>query len=269
MRMPSSPVPTFTVMGSTVKGMLLGAVPPGVVSTNGPVWAVAGTVNVSVVAFTTVKPGTAAPFSVRAVAPVKPVPVTVTTVPYDSHAYRQPPPTTKRGQLNLAGFITQISEDPARDGVIVAAVTEQAHAGHRVLVLSDRRAHCQALADKCVQSGLDCGLYLGGMKQAELQQVEACQVLVSTYPLVSEGYDNPRLSCLVLATPRSDVHQATGRVLRMTPGKTCDPAIVDIRDNSPVFHAQYQKRKRFYTSQGFRLTGREEHLPSFNFRQDV
>ena len=46
----------------------------------GPLVAPAGTTNVMVVLFTTVKPVMTTPFRVTAVAPVKPVPVTVTVV---------------------------------------------------------------------------------------------------------------------------------------------------------------------------------------------
>lgn len=59
--------------------------------------------------------------------------------------YRLPPPVTKRGQLNLAGFITQISEDETRNEFIADVIREYAMQGRKMLVLSDRRAHCQAI----------------------------------------------------------------------------------------------------------------------------
>lgn len=66
---------------STVNDAALVPVPVGVVTAIVPLVATAGTVKVSCVALTTVKPVTAAPLSAKAVAPVKLVPVTVTTVP--------------------------------------------------------------------------------------------------------------------------------------------------------------------------------------------
>jgi hypothetical protein len=66
---------------STVKAVVLVALPTGVVMAIRPVVAVAGTVNTRVVAVATEKAGTATPFRVTAVAPVKLVPVTVTCVP--------------------------------------------------------------------------------------------------------------------------------------------------------------------------------------------
>jgi hypothetical protein len=66
---------------STVNATVLVAVPPGVVTATRPEVAPAGTTNVSLVASATVKPPTATPFSVSALAPVRLVPVTVTLVP--------------------------------------------------------------------------------------------------------------------------------------------------------------------------------------------
>ncbi len=66
---------------STVSGVALPPVPTGVVTASTPDVAFAGTVNVRVVAVTTVKFETAAPFKVSVVAPVKLVPVTVTEAP--------------------------------------------------------------------------------------------------------------------------------------------------------------------------------------------
>ena len=64
-----------------MKAAVLVAVPPGVVMAIRPLLAPAGTTKVSVVALTTVNPLMLAPLSLMAVAPVKFVPVTVTTVP--------------------------------------------------------------------------------------------------------------------------------------------------------------------------------------------
>ena len=73
--------PAMVGAGRKVKAVALVAVPPAVVTAIGPEVAVAGTVNVMVVPFTTVKPVMATPFNVTAVAPVKLVPVMVTIVP--------------------------------------------------------------------------------------------------------------------------------------------------------------------------------------------
>jgi hypothetical protein len=86
-------LPTTTALGdkltsvgeglgsSTVKGVVLVAVPPGVVIATAPEVALAGTSKLSVVAFNAVKLLTGSPLRVTAVASSKLVPVTVTMVP--------------------------------------------------------------------------------------------------------------------------------------------------------------------------------------------
>ena len=46
-----------------------------------------------------------------------------------------------------------------------------------------------------------------------------------------------------LATPRTDITQAVGRILRV---KRERPLVVDIVDTHDVFRRQYSKRKTFY-----------------------
>ena len=85
-----------------------------------------------------------------------------------------------------------------------------------------------------------CMLYLGGMKEHELKQSKTKDILLATYSMAKEGLDIPGLDALVLATPRSDVVQACGRILH---GKSKNPTIVDIGDQWPIGKAQFNKKK--------------------------
>ena len=67
--------------GGTQKSAVLTAVPPGVVTVKGPLIMALGEVALIVVSLTTVNDDAAVPSKLTAVAPVRPVPVTVTTVP--------------------------------------------------------------------------------------------------------------------------------------------------------------------------------------------
>ena len=40
--------------------------------------------------------------------------------------------------------------------------------------------------------------------------------------MASEGYDNPELDTLVLASPKCNIEQAVGRILRKVEGKTAE-----------------------------------------------
>jgi superfamily II DNA or RNA helicase len=86
--------------------------------------------------------------------------------------------------------------------------------------------------------------------------------------LAHEGLDIPTLDCVVLATPKSNINQAVGRILRETPGKRFDPLIVDLMDIWGPFISQYQQRKRYYIETGFTL-GEGNSNSSYVFQQDA
>ena len=69
--------------------------------------------------------------------------------------------------------------------------------------------------------------------------------------MASEGLDIKTLTTLILATPKSDVQQAVGRILRQK--NKNDPIVIDIVDPFSIFKGQYIKRKRFYKSCNFEI----------------
>ena len=87
------------------------------------------------------------------------------------------------------------------------------------------------------------GYYVGGMKEEDLKASEDKTVICATYQMAAEGLDIKSLSSLILATPRTDITQAVGRILRV---KRERPLVVDIVDTHDVFRRQYSKRKTFY-----------------------
>ena len=162
--------------------------------------------------------------------------------------YQKPPPINRRGDLCYTSLITKICDIPDRTVFIAEETKRVAESGRYVLVLSHRRGHAMAICETLKTLGVDAGTYLGGDKIAP-----DVQVVCATYSLASEGYDNPRLSALILATPSSDVVQAVGRILRGGSGN--DPVIVDIVDQYSLFFSQLAKRKNTYKKIGFNIIG--------------
>jgi len=152
---------------------------------------------------------------------------------------------------NMAGATTILCNLSERNNVIVNCIRDLVSTSHKVMVLSDRRAHCENLKLQLRKFDVEGALYLGGMKPFELERSSHKQVLLGTFHLAKEGLDIPTLDALVLATPRSDVVQACGRILH---GKTSNtPVIIDIVDQWPIGRAQYNKRKAYYNSSGFTI----------------
>jgi superfamily II DNA or RNA helicase len=87
------------------------------------------------------------------------------------------------------------------------------------------------------------GYYMGGMKQADLQETEGRQIVLATYAMAAEALDIKTLSTLIMATPKTDIEQSIGRILRV---KHAQPIVVDIVDSHELFKRQFQQRKMFY-----------------------
>jgi len=97
------------------------------------------------------------------------------------------------------------------------------------------------------------GYYVGGMKEIELKKSEKKQVIFATYALANEGLDIPTLNAEFLITPKTDVVQTIGRVLRAK-HPVNDPIIYDIYDTHDVFLRQWNsKRKPYYKKQGYKI----------------
>ena len=94
------------------------------------------------------------------------------------------------------------------------------------------------------------GYYIGGMKEKELKLSETKQILVATYSMASEGLDIKTLTTLIFATPKTEIEQAVGRILRV---KHTNPLVIDIVDNHDLFKKQWLKRRQFYHKNGYTL----------------
>ena len=68
--------------------------------------------------------------------------------------------------------------------------------------------------------------------------------------MAAEALDIKTLSILVMATPKTDIIQSVGRILRV---KHEQPIIVDILDTHDVFQNQYIQRKRFYKKCNYKI----------------
>jgi superfamily II DNA or RNA helicase len=94
------------------------------------------------------------------------------------------------------------------------------------------------------------GYYIGGMKEPALKESESKTVIIATYSMAAEALDIKTLTTLIMATPKTDIEQAVGRILR---DKHAQPIVVDIIDKHDMFQKQWMKRKRFYKAQNYKI----------------
>ena len=98
------------------------------------------------------------------------------------------------------------------------------------------------------------GYYIGGMSEAELKRSEKKQVVLASYSMSSEGLDIPTLNAEFLITPKTDIVQTVGRILRAK-HKFSHPIIYDFVDSHDVFQRQWLKRKAYYKKQNYKIIG--------------
>jgi len=96
------------------------------------------------------------------------------------------------------------------------------------------------------------GYYVGGMSEHELKRSEKKQVILSSYQMASEGLDIATLNTEFLISPKTDVVQIVGRILRAKHA-TNKPIIYDFVDSHDVFHKQWLKRKTYYKKQNYKI----------------
>lgn len=95
-----------------------------------------------------------------------------------------------------------------------------------------------------------CGYYVGGMKQRDLKETESKQIVIATYSMAAEALDIKTLTTLVMASPKTDIEQSIGRILR---DRYNNPLVIDIVDSHKLFKNQWQKRKRFYMKEKYTI----------------
>lgn len=130
----------------------------------------------------------------------------------------------------LGSLIKILAGLPKYNEFLVEEIVKAAGAGRTILVLSAARAHLEGLKagfDAATGGKYKSGFYWGGLGKKALADARTCQVLFGTYGKAKEGTDIATLDTLFFATPRADVEQDVGRILRLEEGKKA-PLVVDV-----------------------------------------
>lgn len=187
--------------------------------------------------------------------------VEVFSVDFKCKRFEDPPPCNRMGKLSLVEMITQLVEMPERNNLLLKLIRKGSSGTRQLLVLSDRRSHCEYLHSKFPDNS---GLYMGGMKEHELDESSKKKIIFGTFSQAHEGLDIPTLDSLILATPKSDIKQSIGRIMRETAGKKNNPRIWDVWDQWSILNAMYRKRAKVYREGGFKISGEEPEETSKN-----
>lgn len=161
----------------------------------------------------------------------------------------------RNGKVCLPKMINRLLEENERTTILCKIINSIVISDNRrkILVLSDRREHLQSLMTTLNNKYpiLTTGLYIGGMKQKDLDLSCNADVLLSTYTMTSEGFDLATLNTLVFASPKANIHQCVGRIHRKI--HEIQPLIIDIVDSISIFYGQSKKRMKFYKENDFNV----------------
>jgi len=161
--------------------------------------------------------------------------------------------TDFRGNAKYSTMIVKLCEFGPRSDFIVRVIKDlvQEEPDSQIMILCHNRSLLVYLHKAIEYRNIaTVGFYVGGMKQANLQETETKSIVLATYAMAAEALDIKTLSTLVMVTPKTDITQSIGRILRVKHEK---PIVVDIVDKHDVFQNQWVQRRRFYKKCNYRI----------------
>jgi len=170
-------------------------------------------------------------------------------------------------ELNISGMTSDICNIEPRNKFICKIINQIINLECRkVLVLSARREHLKILKGKvdsiiinkvnkgvCLKKNVTTGYCMGGMDKTELELSYKADVIFATFSMAAEALDIPDLNTVILSTPKKNIIQAVGRILRK-PISVGDviPMIIDIHDELSIFDKWGSKRMDYYFESKFK-----------------
>ena len=168
-------------------------------------------------------------------------------------------------EAGIQDVFRHLAQDAARTAAIASAITDAFRQGRKVLALTERTEHIDAiraaLADQVPEPFVLHGRMSKKQRAALIAALDALspdvpRVLLATGKLVGEGFDHPPLDTLVLAMPvswKGTLQQYAGRLHREHASKT-DVRIIDFVDTGhPALLRMWDKRQRGYRAMGYRV----------------
>tara|TARA_B000000557_G_scaffold257486_1_gene250836 strand:+ start:1717 stop:3186 length:1470 start_codon:yes stop_codon:yes gene_type:complete len=171
-----------------------------------------------------------------------------------------------RGKIKYTTMIKKLCEFNRRSEFILDVLIhtlKHGDADMQIMIIGHNKTILYYLYDAIVHRNIgSVGYYIGGMKECELKSSEDKKIIVATYSMASEGLDIKTLNTLIMVTPKVDVKQTVGRILRK---KECNALVIDIIDQHTLFQRHWKKRKTFYRKQEYKVY----RTNMDNFKNDI
>lgn len=175
----------------------------------------------------------------------------------------------KKLRPDCVKMCNNIVDLPVRNTIIINIINHlRKNPDRKLLILSGRKRQLTFLKteiDKLIALDIENGLiikneyntcyYTGDLNKTERTFAEKYgDMLFATYDMAHEGLDIDRLNTIIMATPKKNVVQAVGRILRkvLEIGDT-RPLVIDIRDSLSVFNNHGIIREKFYEKSHYKI----------------
>ena len=170
-----------------------------------------------------------------------------------------------RGKPAYSRMISKLCEYNRRSEFILKILSDMLieNPEQQIMILAHNKNLLKYLHDAIAHRNIaTVGYYIGGMKESALKETETKKVVIATYSMAAEALDIKTLTTLIMATPKTDIEQSVGRILRE---KHSSPIVVDIVDSHDLFKNQWRKRKTFYKKENYKII----YTLSTNYSRDL
>ena len=159
--------------------------------------------------------------------------------------------TNYRGQTDFVKMITKICDYSFRTEFILKVAEETWKKNKiQIMIIGHRKKQLVYIHDAIKHRGFaTVGYYIGGMKEKDLKITESKDIVIATYTMAEEALDIKSLGTIIMATPKKDVRQAVGRIMRSGGNKL----VIDIVDQHEIFKRHWAKRRTWYNKQSYKI----------------
>ena len=173
--------------------------------------------------------------------------------------------TDFRGNPAYSTMISKLCEYNRRTEFILKVLSDMLNENplQQIMFLAHNKSVLKYLHDAIKHRDIaTVGYYVGGMKESALKETETKQIVIATYSMAAEALDIKTLTTLIMVTPKTDIEQSVGRILRE---KHSQPVVVDIIDSHSIFKNQWKKRRSFYMKENYKII----QTSSLNYSPDT
>jgi len=161
--------------------------------------------------------------------------------------------------VNLNNFLGQHQN---RQAIITKKIMFAYSRDRNIVCFAETLKHLEYAYECLVNAGMkmsDIGFYVGMKKNTEQAKQDLIEqahkrVVLATYKMTEYGTDFPHWDTAVLMTPRANIEQTVGRVVRELEGKKI-PLVYDFVDSIKLLKNYFKSRCKYYNLKALNIVG--------------